>query len=116
MSDIKISDVFELPVFAKNHGVGERCSIFEGKSLTVASSFYSNQLDRYELICNAINNHDRLTEENAQLKADKAELILGMNKIYVMMHEFYDEHDFDGSTCDLAMHELLQKHKEPNNA
>jgi hypothetical protein len=66
--NMKMSDVFELPLFAKNHEVGSRCSIYEGRGVTVASSFYANQLQSYELICKAVNSHDRLTSENARLR------------------------------------------------
>lgn len=57
---------------------------------------------------------DRLTEENAQLKADKAELVRELKGIYVMLHDNYDDYDFDGSTIDIALVELIQKHKGNN--
>lgn len=68
MSEMKMSDYFDLPVFAKSHEVGSRCSLFEGGGITVASSFYANQKAAYDAMAYAINNHDRLTEENAKLR------------------------------------------------
>ena len=68
---MKMSDVFELPLFAKNHEVGSRCSIYEGRGVTVASSFYANQLQSYEFICKAVNSHDRLTSDVERLTLEK---------------------------------------------
>jgi hypothetical protein len=65
---MKMSDIFNLPLFAKNHDVGARCSIYEGRGVTVASSFYANQLKSYEAMCAAVNSHDRLESENARLR------------------------------------------------
>lgn len=63
----------------------------------------------YQDINKAVNNHDRLVEENSKFKSSNNEQITDLKKIYVMLHEFYDDHDFDGSTCDLAIVDLIYK-------
>lgn len=110
MSDIKMSDVFQLPVSCEE--VSE-----------IGVELFDNNEDAYAAF--AINNHDRLTKENAQLKADKAELIKALNGVmnivaasrgvgsYHCNGEVVCWWDFDEIA---EVSELIQKHKEQNNA
>ena len=97
---MKMSDVFDLPLFAKNHDVGARCSIYEGRGVTVASSFYANQLKAYEAMCAAVNNHDRLTSENARLRVALKECINEL-KAFQSDHEDFGSEEFIAEQEDL---------------
>lgn len=57
---------------------------------------------------------EKLTEENAQLKADKAELV---NILESMPYDIADRFDWIDwiEANDSYIDELIQKHKEPNN-
>jgi hypothetical protein len=69
MSDIKMSDVFP----SGYNLTFDYCPSYTGTEETFGFIFLSSEPCVF--ICDAVNNHDRLVEENAQLKADKAELI-----------------------------------------
>ena len=78
--------------------------------------------DQAELICQAVNNHDRLAEENAQLKADKSELVAKIELNNKLLAAVLDNRnglngsDFCAIECLVKNNSiLLQKHKEQNN-
>lgn len=72
MSDIKMSDVFQLPVSCEE--VSE-----------IGVELFDNNEDAYAAF--AINNHDRLTEENAQLKADNFDLLREQKRLQSMLYD-----------------------------
>lgn len=83
MSDLKMSDVFKVSGNYMLEAVGDRtqCEL-RYVSRRDDGSLYSTMRaglhgDKRKLECatHAINNHDRLVEEIAQLKADKEELV-----------------------------------------
>lgn len=69
MSDIKMSDVFELPVMIDYYsGV-----IFDNYCCEIGE--VCGTLDQYRLISHAINSHDKLAARNAEFEAMSAEVI-----------------------------------------
>lgn len=82
MSDIKMIDVFILPLSVSPEQVTLTSDGSWGHGIYSPSNGYDVvdvyeglNSDEAEAICLAVNNHDRLVEENAQLKADKTELV-----------------------------------------
>lgn len=75
MTGVKMGDVFAMNTTLEN-STGEgfllKDNNCEYEEEYLAIIFDSNQA---RAITRAINNHDRLTEENAQLKADNSELV-----------------------------------------
>ena len=105
MSNIKMSDVFQLPVSCEE--VSE-----------IGVELFDNNEDAYAAF--AINNHDRLTEENAKLKADKAELLKALNGVMniVAVSDGVDGYHCNGDVAcwwdfdEIAeVSDLIQKHK-----
>lgn len=62
---MKMSDALELPV-VQNQSRLFKHVVYSEKSDVVAFSCHNNQIAQHA--CHAINNHDRLTEENAKLR------------------------------------------------
>lgn len=95
MSDIKMGEVFELPVRTENK---YSCRQFIWSDMGLAGSYGEfNNKRQSDAACHAINNHDRLVEENAEL---------------------VDMLNFLACTSDMsdsvftAVNDLIQKHKD----
>lgn len=70
MKNMKMSDVFNLPVFYEHDPLSEiaKFSGWHGGGSICKSLFLAFDDSDADTICNAINNHDRLVEENAELR------------------------------------------------
>lgn len=126
MSDLKMSDVFDLPVSVDKLNLNDGYIGGTG-GMTIANfdcEFVSTL--SHEMATNAahaINNHDRLVEQIAQLEADKAELVEALTDISNMcigeiaMGYRLDAQSIVGSIYKATgltnpeLNELLQKHK-----
>ncbi|MFV0574802.1 MAG: hypothetical protein ACK5NC_05220 [Vibrio sp.] len=120
MSDIKMSLTFKDCLHYEDDRYSEhtRFVIFSNDKAQ-AATWYEDQADS---ICHAVNNHDRLVEENAKLKADKAELL---NQLEIMLDNLDEAHTNTSESSryeykvmsdyiDRA-HDFIKKHKEPTN-
>ena len=72
MSDIKMSDVFDLPVITDYSGV-----IFDNYCCAIGE--VCGTIDQSRLVAHAINSHDKLTARNTELEALIKELIKDNN-------------------------------------
>ena len=66
--EMKMSDVFELPMMVDGHSAESQPSIPTGSVTEVVSDIECDSGRDAKYVAHAINNHDRLTEENAALK------------------------------------------------
>lgn len=106
MSDIKMSEKFSLVTYRE-----KTSSILNGdESIALLTGDHGIG----SAIVHAINNHDRLTEENAKLKEDNAELISFVESV-ANCHAIIGIGDEDVSDKGRAR-KLLNKHKEQSNA
>lgn len=122
MSDIKMSD--EDVSYVLQYLSGFEPEDIECDDFDIAVN--DDQFANFSIVRAAKLGHeviDRLTEENAQLKADKAELVkaleMAMDKLDSASFQLISNPNH--STWEMGqlmalMAELLQKHKEPNNA
>lgn len=103
MEDLKMGDVWKYP---------EHFSMFNITLIgdpIIRSNF---TLEEAEAIRTAVVNHDRLTEESAQLKADKAELLEFIQSIPDDVADIFEWHEANNFCVD----ELIEKHKgQPMN-
>ncbi|AUR88961.1 coil containing protein [Vibrio phage 1.137.O._10N.261.46.B5] len=69
MKDMKMSDVFTLPVYYEHDPLSEvaKFSGWQGHERVCKSAFLAFDDCDADAICEAINNYDRLQQENAEL-------------------------------------------------
>lgn len=72
MSELKMSDVFALPV---KHNI-DVCKVTSEKGSILVSAEAVN----LKHICHAINSHDNLVEQIAKLQAEKVELVAAIHQ------------------------------------
>lgn len=113
MSDLKMSEVFGLPVIEGNFVNEHTRMVCDQKGV-----FAMSNISASSRVAHAINNHDRLVEEIAQLKADVAELVESLNTMtdfaeHQMNPWQNDPSLFDDEDSGNLSHakNLLQKHK-----
>ena len=73
MSEMKIGDKFQLPVFYECNPLSEvaKFSAWQGNGEICKSLFLAFDDCDADLICEAINNHDRMVEEIAELRGGR---------------------------------------------
>lgn len=65
---MKMSDAFELPMMVDGYSVESQPSIPEGCTREFVSDIECDNRKDAKYVAHAINNHDRLTQENAELR------------------------------------------------
>lgn len=94
MSEMKMSDKFRLPVFYECDPLSEvaKFSAWHGDGEICKSLFLAFDDCDADLICKAINNHDRMVEEIAELRG-ALKLLIGKGVDLLNVEDVSDEED-----------------------
>ena len=111
MESLKMSDVFQLPVFYEHDPLSEvaKFSGWQGGGKLCKSAFLAFDDDDADAICHAINNHDRLVEENAELREALKHLIETSEGNEQQLNELLMCNDYGESEALCKARQLLNK-------